>query len=363
MKRVLLAVSLICWLLTLPCAAAGEDYVGELYGTLPSEVVQALPEEGELSASSLLDASFFVDLTVTTFQTALGECGTPLFLLGGCVVLASLLSTFAEGVGKESRSAVTFAAGLGITLAAYEVIRPLWEGTVTVLETIGLIIKSSLPVMTAIGGASGSAAGTAVNATWLSVLLALLEVLTESVLAPLFSICVGFLIVSSVSRGGGASELGGMVKAIRSVFLLLLSLTAAVLTAAMAFQSVLAKNSDTVLLRSVKFASGSAIPIIGGALSEAAGAYLSSLAVVRSTAGTLVATSLVICVLPLCFRLLLCRAGFSLVATMAEILGDAKSGGILREAASLLELLLAMLALIGVVFVLFVGVFAASAVT
>lgn len=346
----------------------------EIYEELPSEVADALPEglEKELAGgseeqgqitSSLLDVSFFSKLLTTSLRVALGECASPLLLLGGCVILASLLQVFAEGVGHESRRAISFAALLAMTLAVYEVLSPLWEASLITLETIGVIIKSSLPVMTAIGSASGAAAGTTVNATWLSLLLSLLEILTESVLAPLFSICLGFLLISSVSRAGGISELGGTVKAIRSTFLLLLSVISTVLVAAMSFQSVLAKSSDTVLLRSVKFASGTAIPIVGGALSEAASTYLSSLAVVRSTAGTLVATSLVICLLPLCLRLLLCRAGFSLLATMAEILGDNRSGSLLREAAALLELLLAMLALIGVVFVFFVGVFAASAVS
>lgn len=369
MKRLPLCIFFLCLLLALPCRAEGtEGLIGELYDGLPSEAVDALPdelseglkEEGG-TAVRLLDASFFLNFFSTSLQAALGECGEPLLLLFGCVMLAAFLHTLADTAGGESGRAIAFASGLGVTLACFEVIRPLWEAASSLLDTMGLIVKSSLPVMTAIGSASGAVSGTVVHATWLTVLLTLLEQLGDAILSPLLSVCCGFILVCAVSRAAGASDLGGTVRAIRSAFLLFLSLLTTVLVAVMSFQTVLAKSSDSALLRSVRFASGSAIPIIGGALSEAASSYLGSLAVIRSAAGTLVAASLVVAALPLLLRLFFCRMGFSLIATMADILGDGKSSAVVKEAASVLELLLSMMALLSVLFILIAGVFASAA--
>jgi len=370
MKRYILLLPLLLFGLLLPCrAATPEEAIADYYASLPDEVADALPDsvsnglqEGNPAAASELGATFLLDFLSTTLTGAVGESLTALMTLVGTVFLAALLRAFSDTAGETAGKAIRFAAGLSILLSVFRIVKPAWELTADTVAGIGLFSKSFLPVMTALGAASGSVTSSAVNATWLTVLLTLVEQLTESVLPPLFGIGFGFLAVSLFSRLSESADLSGVVGSIKSIFTLLLSLVGASLSAIMTYQTVLAKSADTVLLRSIKFASGNMIPVVGGTLSETAGSYLASLSLVRGSTGTVVAVSLLLFVLPPIIKLFVCRAGFTLAATVAGLLGCPQESETIREASALLDLALATVAILSAIFLILTGVFT-SAVT
>jgi len=370
MKRIALLFPLLLCFFILPCRAASpEEAVADYYDALPREVADALPDglseklkEGDPTATSVLDAPFLFDFLGTSFTDTLKASVAPLVTLTATVFLAALLRAFSDTAGETAGKAIRFAAGLSILLSVFRIVKPAWELTADTVAGIGLFSKSFLPVMTALGAASGSVTSSAVNATWLTVLLTLVEQLTESVLPPLFGIGFGFLAVSLFSRLSESADLSGVVGSIKSIFTLLLSLVGASLSAIMTYQTVLAKSADTVLLRSIKFASGNMIPVVGGTLSETAGSYLASLSLVRGSTGTVVAVSLLLFVLPPIIKLFVCRAGFTLAATVAGLLGCPQESETIREASALLDLALATVAILSAIFLILTGVFT-SAVT
>jgi len=370
MRRYALLLSLLLCLLSIPChAATPEEAIADYYDALPNGVADALPsevaeglQEGDATAASALDASFLLDFLATSATGAIGESIAALAALIATVFLAALLRAFSDTAGETAGKAIRFAAGLSILLAVFRIVKPAWKLTADTIGGIGLFSKSFLPLMTAIGAASGGVSSSAVNATWLTVLLTLIEQLTEAILPPLFGIGFGFLAVSLFCRMTESGDLGGVVASIKNVFTLLLTLVGASLSAVMAYQSVLAKSADTVLLRSIKFASGNMIPVVGGTLSETAGSYLASLSLIRGSAGTVVAVSLLLFVLPPILKLLVCRAGLTAVATVAGLLGCPQEGETVREASALLDFALATVAILSVIFLILTGVFA-SAVT
>ncbi len=372
MRRILLLLSLLSALLALPCrAAAPEEALKELYDGLPKEVADALPdgvEEGiqkgdAAAAAGALDAAFLFDAIGSFLEKAVKDSLSPLLTLTTALLLSSLLHAFSDTAGETVSKALDLAAGLSVLLAVFRVVKPVWELTADTIKGIGLLTKCSLPAMTALCAASGSLSSSAVNSAWLASLLALTEQLTETVLTPLFGIGFGFLAVSLFSRLTDSADLSGVAAGIKGIFTFFLTLMGTVLTAVMTYQSVLAQSADTVLLRSIKFASGTLIPMVGGALSETAGSYLASLSLLRSSAGLLTAVSLLLYVLPPILTLLVCRFGFSLIATVAGLLGCGKEGDAVREAAGLLDLALAAVSVLSAIFLILAGVFASTAVS
>lgn len=368
MKRYALFLSMLLGLLLLPCrAATPEEAIADYYGSLPREVADSLPDhvaeglqEGDTTAAASLDATFLLNFLTTAATGAIGESITTLATLVGGVFLVALLRAVSDTAGETAGKAIRFAAGLSLLLAVLRIVKPAWKLTADTIEGIGLLSKCFLPLMTAIGTVSGSVSTSAINATWLTVLLTLIEQLTEAVLPPLFGIGLGFLAISLFYRMTEGGDLGGVVASIKNVFTLLLTLVGTSLSAVMAYQSVLAKSADTVLLRSIKFASGNLIPVVGGTLSETAGGYLASLSLIRSSAGTVVAVSLLLFILPPILKLLVCRFGLTFAATAAGLLGCPQEGEIIREASALLDLALATVAILSVIFLLLTGVFASA---
>ncbi|MBE6621886.1 MAG: hypothetical protein E7630_02925 [Ruminococcaceae bacterium] len=370
MKRIALLFPLLLCFFILPCRAASpEEAVADYYDALPREVADALPDglseklkEGDPTATSVLDAPFLFDFLGTSFTDTLKASVAPLVTLTATVFLAALLRAFSDTAGETAGKAIRFAAGLSILLSLFRSVQPAWQLAVDTVKGIGLLSKSFLPLATAVGAVSGTVSSSAVSASWLTLLLTLVEQLTESILMPLFGIGFGFLIVSLFLRLSENADLSGVVGSIKNIFTFLLTLVGTALSAVMAYQSTLAKSADTVLLRSIKFASGNMIPVLGSTLSETAGHYLASLSLIRSSAGTLVAVSLLLFVLPPIISLLILRAGFTLAATVAGILGCPQEGETIRDASALLDLALATVTVLSVVFLLLTGAFT-SAVT
>lgn len=357
----LLCIILLFFSLSFTVFAA--DPINDLYSSLPDDLTDAFPEnfEDELksdgaSAVSRLDANYFLSFISSAMKASLSDSVSEVYALIFIIVISSVMLAFSDGIPYKP---ITAAATFAVIGCLTQIIKPLSEQMGEQIQGIGSVMKLSLPIMTAVSGASGQPSAAAVNAVWLNTALTLTEQLTESILSPLISVCIALAIASSLMRMSGNNSLSGAVGTVKNTFVFLLTLIVSVFTAVMSFQNVIAKGSDTVLLRSVKFVSGSAIPVIGGALSEAAGAYLSSISLVKSSLGTLCAVCITVSVLPYVIRLFTLRLALSLCAFLSDIMGGAVSAEI-REFSSILDLLTAISVLSSVTFIIAVGVFAST---
>ncbi|MBE6636330.1 MAG: hypothetical protein E7618_00830 [Ruminococcaceae bacterium] len=371
MKR-LIPILLLFFLLPLSCRAyEAESALKELYDRLPEEIVEALPDEigkdiqngDTASLTQCLDLSFLWDRIGQTLLGALVDTVGLFSLLLGTLFLASLMRAASGAVGNTAEQTVGLVSLLVTVTILLRAVKPAWDTATATLRSISTLLSGSLPVMTGLLVASGHTSLSATHASWLSALLTLIEALCDAVLSPLFAICFGFLLVSALSRYTGVPDLGGTVSAVKKLFNTLLALAATVFTTVMTFQHSLAQRADSVLLRSVKFASGHLIPVIGGALSETADSYLASLSLIRSTAGMLTAVSVVLLVLPAICHLLLLRAALGIASGLAGLLGCQAEGDCLREASELLDPALALLAMASAIFFIVIGLFSFMAST
>ena len=274
------------------------------------------------------------------------------------LLLSALLNS--AGAAAAGGEAVALSSAVSVTVTLFGAITPLFKLTSDTLSGIGLIIKGILPVMTGIYAMSGNITAASVNSTWLMLLLTFLETLTESLLMPLLCTCTGFIAVTTLSRFTGAPDMSGVSGELKKALTFLLAAAGTVFTTVMAHQTALAKSADSVALRSLKFASGNMIPVIGGALGEAADGYLAGVSLIRSASGTLAAAAVISYVLPALLKIAVLRAGLSAVAAGAEIMGRGKEAAVVREAGEVLGIAVALICTASVLSVIAVGVFAGS---
>lgn len=359
------AAAVICvviMLFSLPTAVYADGEMKDIYDSLPNGVGELLPEDFEseiekddgTSAVGLLDVSFFTSFLGKTLSTALSDTAPILLTLTVTVLLCALLSSLSKD-GSSVGKALGFASSVSLCGSCISIIKPLSEQCIGTINVISGIIKTSLPIMTSISLAAGQTNLSYANATFLSAVLALTEETGRQVLTPILAVSVAFTAVSALSRGTGI-DLSHMVTSVKKAFIFFISLLSTVLCFTMAFQTVIAKGSDTILLRSIKFASGSSIPIVGAALSEAAGAYLSGISLIKGSAGTLVAAAIALATLPMLIKLFAVKLCLTFVAFISDILGV--SGGVVRDFASICDMLIAMLVTSSLIFVITMGIFA-----
>ena len=354
----------ILLLVVIGCTAvSADDTIKDYYSSLPNGVTEVFPkdfeeklEEDSVSALETLDAEYVLTFLLDTLKSALRESASDVGMLVCIIIISSVMLSFSDNIPYKPMLAVSSFSVIGCML---ETIKPMTELVKTQLEGTGTIMKLSIPVMTAVGTAAGQPSSSVVNALWLNTALTLMQQLTESILFPLISVCVALTVASSIARFNGNNSLNGTVVTLKKTFIFLITLISVVFTTIMSFQNIVAKGSDTVLLRSIKFASGSAIPIIGGALSEAAGAYLSGVSLVKGSLGTLCAVCIVISVLPIIVRLFALKIALSFSAFLCDILGGTVSADI-REFTSIIDLLISVSVLCSMMFMIAAGTFAST---
>lgn len=362
MRRALLVIAALILLLPL---RAGAEGVSDMYGALPDGVRDSLPdrlendisENGE-SAVASLGAEYIASLAASALKAAFAYSVKPLAAVIGVLLLSALLNS--AGAAAAGGEAVALSSAVSVTVTLFGAITPLFKLTSDTLSGIGLIMKGILPVMTGIYAMSGNITAASVNSTWLMLLLTFLETLTESLLMPLLCTCTGFIAVTTLSRFTGAPDMSGVSGELKKALTFLLAAAGTVFTTVMAHQTALAKSADSVALRSLKFASGNMIPVIGGALGEAADGYLAGLSLIRSASGTLAAAAVISYVLPALLKIAVLRAGLSAVAAGAEIMGRGKEAAVVREAGEVLGIAVALICTASVLSVIAVGVFAGS---
>lgn len=362
MRRVLLVIAALILLLPL---RAGAEGVSDMYGALPDGVRDSLPdrlendisENGE-SAVASLGAEYIASLAASALKAAFAYSVKPLAAVIGVLLLSALLNS--AGAAAAGGEAVALSSAVSVTVTLFGAITPLFKLTSDTLSGIGLIMKGILPVMTGIYAMSGNITAASVNSTWLMLLLTFLETLTESLLMPLLCTCTGFIAVTTLSRFTGAPDMSGVSGELKKALTFLLAAAGTVFTTVMAHQTALAKSADSVALRSLKFASGNMIPVIGGALGEAADGYLAGVSLIRSASGTLAAAAVISYVLPALLKIAVLRAGLSAVAAGAEIMGRGKEAAVVREAGEVLGIAVALICTASVLSVIAVGVFAGS---
>lgn len=362
MRRALLVIAALILLLPL---RAGAEGVSDMYGALPDGVKDSLPdrlendisENGE-SAVASLGAEYIASLAASALKAAFAYSVKPLAAVIGVLLISALLNS--AGAAAAGGEAVALSSAVSVTVTLFGAITPLFKLTSDTLSGIGLIMKGILPVMTGIYAMSGNITAASVNSTWLMLLLTFLETLTESLLMPLLCTCTGFIAVTTLSRFTGAPDMSGVSGELKKALTFLLAAAGTVFTTVMAHQTALAKSADSVALRSLKFASGNMIPVIGGALGEAADGYLAGVSLIRSASGTLAAAAVISYVLPALLKLAVLRAGLSAVAAGAEIMGRGKEAAVVREAGEVLGIAVALICTASVLSVIAVGVFAGS---
>lgn len=349
-------------LFSLPTSVCAGGDLKDVYDGLPSDVEELLPEDfekeiekdGGTSAVRLLDAPFFMAFLGKTLSVALSDTAPLVLTLTVTVLLCALLSSLSKADGSVGK-ALGFVSSISLCGSCIAVVKPLSTECLGVIGVISGIIKTTLPIMTSISLSSGQVNASYANATFLSAILALIEEIGRQVLSPILTVSIGFTAVSAFSRGSGI-DLTQMVAAVKKVFIFFISLVSSVLCITMAFQTVIAKGSDTVLLRSIKFASGSSIPIVGSALSEAAGTYLSGLSLIKGSAGTLIAAAIALASIPMLMKLFAVKLCLTFVAFVSDVLGV--GGAVIRDFASICDMLIAMLVTTSLVFVISMGLFA-----
>ncbi len=346
-----------------------EDLLGNLPAIIPDDAASYLPEglldgvsaENASEAAGKLDGGFFLESVWNLLKELLPKAVKKTVCIIGIVICVSVFRAAKDGVADDSVSSVIdFISCICILLYAYEIISGIWSAVYTAMLAMDTFMRALLPMMTAVYACAGGMTSSAVNSGMLSLVLAIFETAASSLLYPVLRVCLGFTVVSSFTD---SVDLSGVIELVKKVFISALSFIMVLLAAVMSYQSVLAKSADTLVSRTVKFAAGNVIPVIGGALSDAVGNVMCSLSLIKSAMGTVSAAVIILLLLSPVLNILLCKAGFGFASVISKSLGCGREGRLLDDLCGVLDFALALISACAVMFIFVLSAFTKMSVT
>lgn len=324
------------------------DFLTDLRDALPDAALPNLPED-PTDAEALREAVGFrhlLAMAVSAAQNGFSAGKEGLLRLLGITLLFSA----AAAVGKGR--AVTLFVELAATLSLYTALSGCTTRVMAFFSDLSSFSSLLSPLYTTALASGGAVTGAAAASGAFTAFMTVLDVMATGLLGPLLRVLFALTLLSALGNGGAVGELSSRVS---GLYLFLLSLLGVLLTAALAFEGSLAASVDSMAVRTVKFALGNALPVVGGTVSSLLGSLQASLSLVKSAMG---ATSLIVLLslaLPLLCELLLWRGALSLCEGVAGVLGAPALGGVLGRFRRLYDLMLAGSTIVSLLFLLTVG--------
>jgi len=240
-------------------------------------------------------------------------------LLLAVVLLCGMADSVNSDLGSGEMDVVTVAGALAVTAVAVADIHSLIGMGRETIQNMGFFSKVLLPAITAAAAAGGSP-GNAVARQLATVLFSdtLLTVI-DKLLLPLVYVYIAACTAYTALGNEGLKRIASSLK-----WVVTTALTAIVLifVAYLTVSGVIAGAADVVTVKAAKLAVSSAVPVVGGILSDAAETVLAGAGILKNAIGVFgMLVVLAICVVPflqLGIHYLIYKAASILTATVSQ---------------------------------------------
>lgn len=366
LRAVLLSAGLLflfCLVCPFVCAAEDEDvYERQSEVTGAADILSSLPEETKRELTSLgidlTDGRSVADISAgdvfsSIISTAKESSSLPLSAASVCIAMVMLIA-LAQGtdirLGRGSLSGVSSAVGALCICSVLSLSLCSLAGRCA--ELIGgacSFMLCYIPVLSGLLACSGSAAAAATYYTSLTAAAGFAAAAADKAVVPLTNV---FLALSLASAMTPSMKLAPLCQSVYKLCVRLLTLVMGVFSAVLSAQTLVTSSLDAVGHRTLRFAVGSFVPVVGGVLSETLNAFGGSLELLRRGAGVLVLFASGALLMPLLTECLLWQLCFFLLTTSAQLLSLDSLSRALDGAASAVRLITALLLSVLVLFII-----------
>lgn len=335
-----------------------ESGAGDLFRLLPEEPKKLLEENGitGIDQESILSLNFW-DLIQGGWTGLKASAQAPLIMLTatvGVILLCALLDSLKSSFSVQSHEGIfSVVSVVCISSAIVVPIAQMILKTAALLKSMSEFLLSFIPVYVGIVTASGKpVSGAAYNACLIGTIEVIAR-LAATVLVPLLAIYLAICLVGAASR---EIDMQGISKVVRNVVITSLSFLLTIFVGLLSIQGTIAAAADTVTMKTMKFAIGTFVPVVGGAISDAFNTVQSCMGVIKSTVGGFGILAIAAAFLPAIISLLLMQLSLAVAGGVADALGVKQVGGLMKSASGVLSILLGILLVFAMLFIVSVSI-------
>lgn len=319
------------------------DYgIEEFYDKIPPEL-----SNGESLKN--FSISGIIKLILSGIKSGADKYFFPAGVLLALSVVIFLVRTFSSGdtgASKSARSVLNMA--LCVAAASCGVIS--FEAVASYLKTISDVAVAATTPCIALLIASGRSAGAAAAGTYLTAFSALCEKIYSSFALPLIASSAALTFAESTMSESGVK----MSSLFRKASTFIVVATATVSSFVFSLHGVVAAGEDTLGMKTVKFAVGAAVPLVGGAVSDTLSTVAAGAAAAKNAFGVALIVILVSALLSPLLSLLASKIALALSGAVAGCLGRSEDSSLFGALSSIVNAMIALVASCTVSFMIIV---------
>ncbi len=353
-------------MLVLPVAAEGADEGRTIGDIFPDDAAEFLPDRLVSEDDSADDVAELTgaDKVFGMIGDMIGEALLPaagfFSAVLGTVLVSSAIGILSRDVsGGRLYPAVSMITCLLLSVYVISAEEKLADAISTFAVSLSTFTTATVPMMAGLLSASANTSGAAVTSSGLLLFSSAAEYIVTYIFIPIFRLGLAFAVISSVS-GSGSSAVG-ICGAIKRTFSWLAAGAATIFSTVIGYQTELAAAADTAAARGVKYAVGSAIPVVGGALGDAVRTTAAGLSVIKNAAGALGITAVIALFAPVFISTLFMSVSLSAASFCSELLGCKREAALLSEMREITGFAAAICSLIAFVFIFAAALFIKTA--
>jgi stage III sporulation protein AE len=341
MKKCLMFCFAVLFFAVFPCVASADVVADDWksYAGLPKmlgeDISDELPpglfsDDVDLAADKLEELVGFESIIARVMIAAKNACDSH---VKDFVTLLSMLivCAMAQAASKsfpQFSSAFEICSCIVFSLSLYGMVSSCISVTEAYLGELRILVNSFIPVMGGMYFAGGNASAAVASSSSMMIFLNILENFCCIILMPALKVIFGFAMVSALSP---VSDMSGITKLIKNTFTKLLTFAMLILSAVMTYQNSLASSADSLTARTVKFAVGNMVPVVGSAVGDSVRTVGASLSLIKNCAGVLGVVLLILICLPPLLWCVICRFELSVCSAAATLLGCRREGALIDE--------------------------------
>lgn len=325
-------------------------------------MLSAIPEQARESLSNIGISSADID-NLTSLDTksifeeiiSLSEKSSkaPINSFAICIGIM-LLCTVTEGFrfGLAEKRLLTVQNAVGAVCVCTAVIMPLCSliyKTSEIINGAAGFMLLYVPVLAGLLLTSGRETTAAAYYGSMMTFGNLVSAVSSKIVIPLMNVFLALSLTSAVSpKLSFGSLCGSLYKTAKQVLVFVMSVFVTVTS----IQTIVTSSMDNVSKRTIRFALGSFVPVVGNVVGEAITTFNGSLDMLRAGAGVFVIIASGLIVLPVLLECTIWRMALYVLDSSAEILGLSQMRGVFKALSGAAGLLTAVIICILMVFII-----------
>lgn len=289
----------------------------------------------------------FADIARGSFKKPIKD----MIIIAGVVVLVGLIKGTA--VAENFSEPLNIVIGCAVAITVFASSAGVISQGMSAVETTSDFMLALIPVLAGIITAAGNPT---LALTYGSFAMAAAQAAAQTagnIIMPLCGAFSAFGVSASLSPELKLIKLADMIK---KLTIGVLSFVAAAFSAVLGLKSLLAGSADTLASKGIKLALSSAVPIVGGALSDAYSSIIGSVSLLKSTVGVFGVIAVVMIDLPVVFQLTARIILLKLLGVLSSSMGDDTTGEVLDTLSSALTVINAAVIFTAALFIISTGI-------